>query len=97
MTSTTLITPIPRKGQDDVKSVSLRKPTAGELRGAKLTDLLQMDVNALIKVLPRVTEPALLDMEVAGLDPADLLSLGGQLVGFFVTPDQQAQIEQLQH
>lgn len=96
MTAITLIAPIPRKGQDDVKSVLLRKPTAGELRGAKVTDILQMDVNALIKVLPRITSPALLPDEVAGLDPADFLSLAGQLVGFFVTPDQQAQIERMQ-
>ncbi|MCB5198605.1 phage tail assembly protein [Loktanella sp. TSTF-M6] len=80
-----LTTPIKREG-GDVKSVEIRQPTAGELRGCKLTQLLQMDTSELLKVLPRVTVPALLPAEVEALAPADLLTLGMEVVGFLASP-----------
>jgi hypothetical protein len=79
----TLDTPIQRGGQV-IEQVSLRKPTAGELRGCNLTDLLQMDVNALQAVLPRITQPTLTKVDVAGMDPADLLQLGTEVAGFLL-------------
>ena len=54
----TLETPIPR-GDDPITSITLRKPAAGELRGVALSDLLRLDVAALITVLPRISTPAL--------------------------------------
>jgi len=79
----TLEQPIQR-GDSQIASVEVRKPNAGELRGANLTDLLQMDVNALHKVLPRVTTPPLTEHDVAQLDPADLLQLGSAVAGFLL-------------
>lgn len=79
----TLDTPIQR-GDNEITKLSLRKPTAGELRGVSLTDLLQMDVQALTRVLPRISEPALTDAEVAKMDPADLVQVGGVLVSFLL-------------
>jgi Phage tail assembly chaperone proteins, E, or 41 or 14 len=84
-----LVTPIQRPAGAAVTSLSLRKPDVGALRGLKLTDVLQMDVNAMIKLLPRITEPALMPDEIIALDPADFMSLAGQVVGFFMTPEQQ--------
>lgn len=78
----------------DITHVSLRKPDTGSLRGLKLTDILQMDVAALSKLLPRISEPAFLPDQVASLDPADLLTLGSGVIGFFVTEDQIAEAEQ---
>lgn len=72
------------RGTETIKSVTLRKPNAGALRGIKLTELLQMDVGSLQLLLPRVTTPTLLRHEVEGLDPADLTALGTELVSFFV-------------
>ncbi|HBN5239264.1 TPA: phage tail assembly protein, partial [Citrobacter freundii] len=40
------------------------------------------DVDALIKVLPRMTYPALTEHEVTRLDASDLISLAGKVVGF---------------
>jgi len=80
----TLDTPIVR-GETTVSQVLVRKPGAGELKGVSLINLLQMDVNALITVLPRVTVPTLLQHEVAALDPADLMQLGTEVVGFLMT------------
>lgn len=79
----TLDTPIVR-GEQRIEAVALRKPAAGELRGASLTDLLQMNVDALTVVLPRVTTPTLLKPEIIAMDPADLVQLGSALAGFLL-------------
>lgn len=73
-----------KRGDNDIAEIALRKPSAGELRGVTLTDLLQMDVAALTKVLPRISEPALTEVEVARMDPADLVQLGGVVAGFLL-------------
>lgn len=79
----TLDAPIKREG-GDIKEVHLRKPMAGELRGLSLTDLLQMDVNALTKLLPRITVPSVTEEDVKRMDPADLVQLGGTVAGFLL-------------
>lgn len=78
-----LDTPIARTG-GEVAVITLRKPKAGELRGLNLTDILQMDVNGLGKLLPRITSPAITEDEVRNMDPADLVQLGGEVAGFLV-------------
>jgi hypothetical protein len=80
----TLNTPITR-GEQKIEKITMRKPMSGELRGANLTDLLQMDVNALHKVLPRITDPMLTEAEVAALDPADLVQCGAMVMGFLLS------------
>ena len=79
----TLEEPIVR-GEQTIASVQLRKPQSGDLRGTKLTDLLQLDVTALHAVLPRVTQPTLTSADVSKLEPADLLALGGEVVNFLL-------------
>ncbi|KQZ94553.1 phage tail assembly protein [Pseudomonas sp. Root562] len=79
----TLDTPITR-GEEEITSVSLRKPMSGELRGVSLADLLQMDVIALRKVLPRITSPALTDHELGRMDPADLVQMATAVTGFLL-------------
>lgn len=78
-----LDTPIQR-GKQTVTRVTVRKPLSGALRGVTLTDVLQMDVTALSKVLPRITDPALTDHELRNMDPADLVQLGGAVAGFLL-------------
>ena len=79
----TLDTPITR-GETKIESVTLRKPGSGELRGVSLTDLLRMDVDALITVVPRISTPTLLKHEVAAMDPADLVQIGSAVAGFLL-------------
>jgi hypothetical protein len=38
-------------------SVIVRKPKGGDLRGAKLTELMAADVDAVARVIPRITTP----------------------------------------
>ncbi|MGL6112682.1 MAG: phage tail assembly protein [Rubrivivax sp.] len=83
MNKITLDTPI-KRGDTAITEIDLRKPLAGELRGCSLTELLQMDVSALTRLLPRVTQPALTEAEIGRMDPADLLQLGAQVTAFLL-------------
>lgn len=78
-----LDTPI-KRGDQTISAISLRKPSSGELRGLNLTDLLQMDVAALQRVLPRISSPSLTEADVAGMDPADLMQCGSKVAGFLL-------------
>ena len=88
----TLETPI-KRGTLTIDKVTLRKPTAGELRGVSLTELLQMKVDALQAVLPRITQPMLHKQETHALDPADLVNMGTVVVGFLLTKEQKADFQ----
>lgn len=61
--------------------VALRAPTAGELRGIKLLDVLQLDAGAHALLLPRISD--LSAMEFYQLGPADLMALMSEAVAFF--------------
>lgn len=85
----TLDTPIAR-GEQRIATLDIRKPNAGELRGVHLADLLQMDVAALIKVLPRLTQPTLTEQDVGAMDPADLTQCALTVSGFLLPRAAQA-------
>ena len=78
-----LDTPITR-GDQVINSITLRKPTSGELRGTSLNALVNLDVDALGKVLPRIATPTLTAFDVNLLDPADLVQLGVVFAGFLL-------------
>jgi len=85
--------PIERQSGAHVEELTLREPTAGELRGLKVFDLLQADIDAVIKLVPRIAMPTVIAEEVERLHPSDLAALAGEIVGFFLNPEQQAQAE----
>ncbi|AJC66602.1 MULTISPECIES: phage tail assembly protein [Dickeya] len=76
-----LHTPI-KRGETLIESVTLIKPTAGALRGIGLAALANADVDALIKVLPRITYPILTEADVCALELADITQLAGKVIGF---------------
>ena len=88
-----LDTPIQR-GEKTIDKITIRKPMSGELRGVSLIDLMNMDVLALRKVLPRITDPTLTDMDVGRMDPADLVQCGVAVTSFLLTKSAKAQASQ---
>lgn len=76
-----LDTPI-KRGLHLVEEINLRKPASGELRGIHLSELLNMDVTSLIKLLPRIS--ILTAHEASQLDPADLVAIGVKITGFLL-------------
>lgn len=89
----TLDTPLQR-GDQAITQISLRKPAAGELRGVALADLLRLDVAALITVLPRITSPTLTTQDVQQLDLVDLTAIGTEVLGFFMSKADKANLPQ---
>lgn len=85
ITSTvSLDTPLTR-GETEITELRLRKPTSGELRGVSLAEVLQMQTDTLITLIPRLSTPSLTAAEVRQMDPADLVQCGGEIAGFLLT------------
>ena len=74
-------TPLMR-GEQKIEQVTLTKPNAGTLRGVSLASLANSDVDALIKVLPRMTYPSLTAQELTAINAPDLMQLAGKVIGF---------------
>lgn len=77
----TLDKPIKRAGQM-IEQVTLIEPNAGTLRGVSLAAVAQSEVDALIKVLPRMTYPALTEQELSAMALPDMLTLAAKVIGF---------------
>lgn len=79
---TTLPTPITLEGKE-VTELNIRKPKAGDMRGLKTADILQMDINAFAALMPRIC-PSLSQAEFYNLDPDNLTAIQVDVVDFFV-------------
>ncbi|WP_449550388.1 phage tail assembly protein [Lelliottia amnigena] len=78
-----LDTPITR-GKTEITEIVLRKPQSGALRGTRLQAIMDMDVGAMMIVIPRISTPTLTAQEMAELDPADLTALSVEVVTFLL-------------
>lgn len=78
-----LDTPILR-GKSEIKEVVLRKPQSGALRGTRLQAIMDMDVSAMMTIIPRISSPTLTPQEMAELDPADLTAMSVEVVAFLL-------------
>ncbi|HAV5431516.1 TPA: phage tail assembly protein [Acinetobacter baumannii] len=84
----TLEEPI-RMGENLITQVTVRKPGVKALSGTSLKDIYNHDVDALCRVLPRVTSPALTPQQIVMMDPVDFAQLGGHLVTFLYPKEMQ--------
>ena len=79
----TLEEPIER-GATTITTLGLRRPKSGSLRGINLAELLQLRAEAVMVLLPRITEPPLLKHEVENMAPVDLIACATEVVDFLV-------------
>ncbi|EIZ77780.1 phage P2 GpE-like tail protein [Novosphingobium sp. Rr 2-17] len=80
----TLDYPITR-GEQTITVVQVRKPASGELRDLSMSALLNLDYNALEKLLPRITMPLLSKNDISTLlDPADLTQMATEVMDFLL-------------
>ncbi|MCT2388634.1 phage tail assembly protein [Erwinia pyrifoliae] len=84
--SITLAKPIVR-GDDNISQVTIGDEIrqAGSLRGLKLVNVMNMDVDSVAVLLTRVTSPRLKLNEINEMDTRDFVSLSEALVPF-LTP-----------
>ena len=72
------------RGDSTINEIKLRKPKAGELRGLSLSDLLNLDVNAVATLLPRISDPILTKQDIDDMSVENLVLLAGEAANFFV-------------
>ncbi|EPJ56341.1 MAG: phage P2 GpE-like tail protein [Osedax symbiont Rs2] len=76
-----------KRGNTCIDEIQVRTPRAGELRGLSLADLLNVQVDALKELLPRITAPAITGVEIDNLHPADLVQLSTKVIAFLAPPE----------
>lgn len=65
------------RGETPINEIQIRKPNVPALKGLKLLDLMQSDVNAISTLLPRITLPMLTKADIDRLDIADFTKITG--------------------
>lgn len=82
-----------KRGETEITSITVRKPSAGELSGLAISELIRMDASTVIQALPRITEPALVPTEVNTMDPADLFQCATVITSFFLPKAVRTEID----
>lgn len=77
-----LTTPIQR-GETTINEITINKPKVGALRGLSLADVVKMETDAMLKLIPRVTTPAIVEHEVEELDLPDYTAVTTEIISFF--------------
>ncbi|HIH4348443.1 TPA: phage tail assembly protein [Escherichia coli] len=72
------------RGKTEITEIVQRKPQSGALRGTRLQAIMDMDVGAMMTVIPRISSPTLTAQEMAELDPADLTAMAVEVVTFLL-------------
>lgn len=83
METITLDTPI-KRGDTTITTLDLKRPQSPALRGVSLRALLDFETDAILKVLPRISEPPITDAEAARLEAPDILQAGAKIAGFLL-------------
>lgn len=83
----TLIKPIVRGGKE-ISEIAITGTLrqAGCLRGLKVYDVLTADFDSLVKLLPRVTQPALIADEITRMDTWDICQFANVVADFLQPP-----------
>lgn len=96
MNTVRLNVPLKNASGEPITEVEVMKPNVGALRGLQLAMVQMQDTNALLKLLPRITRPALLPDQLEQIDPADWAALANRVSLFFMTAE-QLQMVQIEH
>jgi|JI10StandDraft_1071094.scaffolds.fasta_scaffold27012_1 hypothetical protein len=94
LTTVELDQPI-RRGESELKSIQIRKPKAGELRGVSLSDLFDMKADAVLTMIPRVSSPTLTATEVNQLEASDFAKFAVRLVASLLPQESQQEVASL--
>ncbi len=65
------------------KTIAIREPMAGELRGLSMHDVAILDVDTMVTLIPRISD--LNATHMVNMPPCDLLELGKYVASFLVS------------
>ena len=88
--SVPLDTPITR-GDQQISTITLRKPLGGALSGVKTVDLLNLDLVAVSKVVPRISSPRITAQEFLAMEAEDCVAVAGEVAGFLLQKRQKVE------
>ena len=80
-----LAEPIEVDGGEIIKEVTLSKPMAGHLRGLSFSSVMQLDVDSMVELIPRIS--SLTERQMLNLDPINMAPLFTAVASFFVHID----------
>ena len=84
-----LAQPIEVKDGAAITEVEVRKPFAGEMRGLSFSNIMELDVDSMVTLIPRISD--LTERQMINLDPVNMAPLFTAVVGFFVNIDSQTE------
>ena len=88
----TLDKPI-KRGDQVITAVTVVPPSSsGALRGTRITELMQLHVDSLAILLPRITTPTLTQQHVYNLDPSDFVALAVKVTDFLLPSSMAADV-----
>lgn len=88
----TLDKPI-KRGDQVITAVTVVPPSSsGALRGTRITELMQLHVDSLAILLPRITTPTLTQQDVYNLDPSDFVALAVKVTDFLLPSSMAADV-----
>lgn len=82
-----------KRGDAEVAEIALHKPNAGSLRGVSLHECINMNTDAIVRVIPRISDPKITEAEMQRIDPSDLVQMGAALANFMLPPSLVAEAE----
>lgn len=82
-----------KRGDKEITEITVIKPNVPALKGLKMFDVLQMDVDAMQVLLPRVTQPSLHKNDFLNMEVADFTELSATAVGFLGKATEQSETE----
>lgn len=94
MNTITLSVPL-KRGEQQITEITLHEPNAGALRGLSLGDVINAKVDAVITLIPRVSEPKITEAEMRDMNLRDLAMLAGGISDFFLTEAEKATVRDL--
>lgn len=77
----TLSQPI-RRGETEIHEITVNAPTVPALKGLKMLDVFQSDVDAMQILIPRITQPMLHKADFADMTVMDFGALVAAVLGF---------------
>ena len=81
-------------GDNIITEITITKPLVSHLKGVSLTKLVDMQLDEVAKIIPRVTSPMIPQQAFDTIEFTDFLHLCGELLGFLTnaateaTPDE---------
>lgn len=82
------------RGETRIDSLTLRKPSGGDLRGINLQDIIVSDVAAMLKLLPRISDPPITPDEAEALEAEDVAMVAGTIRGFFYSRAERKAVDE---